>query len=392
MTDQQALNNTIKLVVGTQTYEGWQSWKVARSIEQMAGAFSLQVTLKWPGREDAFELREGLACTVMLGEDTLITGYIDEYEPEYDADSSVITVHGRDKTGDLVDCAAIYKTGQWRNAELLQIVTDIAAPFGIAVVVNAGVDLGEPFKSFALEEGETAFCAIDRACRMRAVLCTSTPLGEVLLTRASTDTTGVQLIEGLNILSAGAKHSWKERFSKVTLKGQGKGDDSESGATVAHVKAEALDGEINRYRPMVVVAEHGAGLKALSERAQWETQVRMGRGKRGHIAVAGFRTGRDGLSGAVWVPNREVYIDSPRLQLAQDMLIVGCEYSMDDKKGRITQLTFARPEAFEVVAGVRRSKLSQKINHRTQAEKHKRGKGLNYNSPWDLSAPHLDER
>jgi prophage tail gpP-like protein len=381
--------NLVQLVVDGVAFEGWQTMRVQRGIEQIAGAFVLQVTLKWAGRDDPYEMREGLPCQVLIGQDVLITGYIDEYEPSYDAENSTITVHGRDKTADLVDCSAIFKTGQWHNVGLLQIVQDIVKPFGIGVVVAEGVDLGDPFKSFALEECEKAFDAIDRACRMRGVLCTSTPAGEVLLTLTSDESSQVQLIEGMNIKAAGARHSWKERYSQVTLKGQAKGDDHESGPTVAHITAQAQDDEINRYRPLVVIAEHGAGVATLQERATWETTVRMGRGKRGHIDVVGWRTGTDGQVGALWTPNTLVYINSPRLKLDQEMLIVDCEYEMDDKKGRTTKLTFCRPEAFEVIAGIKRSKLGAKINDRTQKEKHKRA-GKNYNGSFEITFPHAE--
>ena len=383
-------SNRVLLVVAGVAYEGWQQMRLQRGIEQLAGAFVLQVTLKWAGRDDPYEMREGLPCQVLIGQDVVITGYIDEYEPSYDAENSTISVHGRGKTADLVDCSAIYKTGQWHQVGLLQIVQDIAKPFGINVVAAEGVDLGDPFKSFALEECEKGFDAIDRACRMRGVLCTDTPAGELLLTVTSDVSSGVQLVEGVNIKEARAKHSWKERYSQVTLKGQAKGDDDGWGATVAHIKAQAQDAEINRYRPLVVISEHGAGIATLKERADWEIRVRMGRGKRGEIEVVGWRTGKDGQEGALWMPNTMVYIDSPRLKLEDEMLIVDCEYAIDDKKGRTTKLTFARPEAYEVIAGIKRSKLSGKINDRTQRENHKRA-GKKYNSSFSLDAPELEE-
>jgi prophage tail gpP-like protein len=376
--------NIVKLLVDGKAYGGWERVEIKRSLECMAGAFVLQVTEKWDGQAEPYALREGLACEVYIGDDLVITGYIDDYLPKGDKESRTINIHGRDKTADLVDCSAIHKAGQWHNVPLLQIVEDIARPFGITVVEDDEADLGENFKSFALQEGEKAFDAIDRACRMRAVLCTSTAKGEVLLTQASDESTGVQLIEGLNILEYEAKHTWRERYSVVTMKGQGKGDDDESGATVAHAKAEVKDAEINRYRPLVVVAEHGSGLKSLKDRAAWEVQVRMGRGKRGEVTVNGWRTGRDGLTGQLWQPNRMVFIDSPSMFLSADMLIASCTYSITEK-GSLTQLEFARREAFEVVGGVKRSKLSNKLNHRSQREKKKKGDG--YQASWELEPP-----
>lgn len=382
-----AISNQIMLVVDGQAFGGWKEMRVQRSIEQMAGAFVLQVSHKWVGQDDPYELREGQRCQVLIGQDVVITGYIDDYEVAYAAESSTVTIHGRDKTADLVDCSAIYKSGQWHNVRLLQIVQDIVEPFGIAVVVDETVEPGEAFKSFALEEGETAFCAIDRACRMRAVLCTSTPAGDVILTRASEKSSGVQLYEGTNIKAASARHSWRERYSEITVKGQSSGDDDEHGATVAHGKASITDAELERrrrYRPIVVIAEHGAGLKALEDRAEWERNVRMGRGKRGRIDVVGWRVGGDGLAGRLWMPNTQVFVNSPRLKLDREVLIVGVEYQIDERNGRTTTLTFCLPEAFEVIGSARRSKLSQRIDGRTLRDKHKKRNGAD--EIWRLPA------
>jgi prophage tail gpP-like protein len=380
--------NTVKLLVDGQAFGGWKEVAIRQSLECMAGAFHLSVTRKWDGQQQPYKLREGLPCQVLIGDDVVITGYVDEYATEGDKDSASITVQGRDKTGDLVDCSAIHKSGQWLQAGLQRIVTDLAKPFGIGVTVDAGVSLGEAFKSFSLQEGESVFQAIDRACRMRAVLCTSSPTGEVLLTRAGSVSTGVQLVEGVNIEAYSARHTWAERYSQVTVKGQGPGDDDENGAAVAHGKAQATDAEIDRYRPLIVLAEHGAGLKALKDRATWETQVRMGRGKRGEVTVTGWRTGRDGAVGELWRPNRLVYIASPAMYLDDEMLIVGCSYELSDKKGAQTRLTFARREAFEVVDGVRRSRLNGRLNH-SQRGKHKKGDG--YQTPWQVGIPPTKE-
>lgn len=375
--------NVCELVVDGRIYGGWKRLEVQRSIEQIAGGFILELTSRWPGADVPVGLREGLPCEVRLGGETVITGYIDMFEPDLTDTSSMIRVEGRDKTGDLVDCSAIHKTGQWRGVRLEQIVRDIAAPFGITVEV--ATDTGEVFKRFALEEGEHAFDAIDRACRLRAVLVTSTPQGNLLLTRASETATDVTLKEGVNIRRISATHTWKDRHSEIFLKAQVPGDDDEHGADAAHLKASAKDGEINRYRPLIVMAEHGTSAKALGQRAKWETLVRMGRGKRGKCTVLGWRTGQDGASGPLWQPNTLVHIDSPRMNLQREMLIVGCAYSLSEQ-GTTTELTFARREAFELVEGVGRSRLGSKLNDKTQREKHKK-KDDGFTASWELTPP-----
>lgn len=379
------MNDLVELRVAGKVFGGWTRAFIQRSIEQIAGGFVLEVSHRWPGVDTPIGIREGLPCEVRINGELLITGYIDMYEPETTEKTSFIRVEGRDKTGDLVDCSAIHKTGQWRGATLLQIASDIAAPFGIKVKTAAGLDMGETFKSFALEDGEKAFEAIDRACRLRAVLCTSTPAGDVLLTDAGTESAGAAIEEGVNARRFRATHSWKERFSQITLKAQTPGDDDEYGAAAAHLKATATDAEINRYRPLIVMADHSTSSTSLKERADWEVKVRMGRGKRGTCTVVGWRTGKDGIGGSLWQPNTTTPIKSERMNLDLTMLIVGCTYTLDEK-GAFTEITFARPEAFELVEGIGRSKLSKRLNDKTKKE-HKKKRDSGFTPSWDLNAP-----
>ena len=379
-----AANVGCELLVDGKLYGGWKRIEVQRSIEQIAGGFVLELTSRWPGVDVPQGLREGLPCQVRLDGDTVITGYIDLYEVEVSDITSTVRVEGRDKTGDLVDCSAIHKTGQWHNVSLEQIVRDICAPFQITVLLDAGIDTGEAFKSFALEECEKAFDSIDRACRLRAVLATSTATGALLLTQASDAATGLALIEGDNVLRMSATHSWKERHSLITIKTQVPGDDNEYGEAAAHIEASNADAEIDRYRPLTVIAEHGTSAKSVADRAKWENLVRMGRGKRGRCSVVGWRTGRDGVDGPLWDTNTLAQVTSARLNLDQEMLIVGCAYALSEQ-GCTTELTFARREAFELVEGIGRSRLGKRINDKTQHEKKKKGDG--FVPSWSLAAP-----
>lgn len=383
MTDIDTVNDC-RLVIDGKAYGGWTRLEVQRGIEQIAGGFVLQLTSRYPGADEPMQMCAGLACQIYLGSDLLITGYIDDFETDDTDTSSSVRVSGRDKTGDLVDSSAIYKTGQWRNVRLEQIVADIARPFGISVAVAPGTDTGEVFKRYALEEGEKAFDAIDRASRLRAVLVTSTPDGNLLLTTASDVSSGIQLVEGVNLKKFNSKHSWKERHSEITLKGQVPGDDQEYGAAAAHLKASATDQEIDRYRPLVVIAEHGTSNKNLADRAAWEAKVRMGRGKRGGCTLVGWRTGKDGQEGPLWRENTLVHVTSPRMYLDMELLIVACSYQLTEQ-GKIIELTFARREAFELVDGIGRSRLNGKLKDKTQKEKKKKGDG--FTPSWELSAP-----
>ncbi|MCW0135736.1 hypothetical protein OIU92_00220 [Escherichia coli] len=73
-------------------------------------------------------IREGQPCTVRLGADTVLTGYIDDFIPSYDAENVEIRVMGRDKTGDLVDCSVVHSSGKWKGVRLEQVAADSLPP------------------------------------------------------------------------------------------------------------------------------------------------------------------------------------------------------------------------------------------------------------------------
>lgn len=356
-----------ELYVGGAIYGGWKRVTVSRSIEQIAGGFELEVTERWPGQSVSRPIRPGEKCRLALDGETVITGYVDDSEPEFSSQTHSLAVRGRDATGYLVDCSAIYKTGQFVNATLDRIARDLCAPFGIKVKVET--DIGAALPSFNIEESETVFECIERAARMKAVLLVSDGEGNLVITRAGSRRGATALVEGENILAGRGQFSWKDRYSVYTVKGQERGSDEFYAEHAASPSATVRDDAITNYRPLIVLpGSHGAGA-TLRDRAEWERNVRMGRGNRGSITVQGWRDG----SGALWQPNTLVTVTSPMLWLnAAEMLIVGCAYTLDEN-GTRTVLSIARREAFDLVAGIGRSKLSRKLNDKEQREKKKKG-------------------
>ena len=356
------MSDQVQLKIGGLVFSGWTSMRAECGIEQCAGAFDLGVTDRWSGQTAPWPIHPGDACQILLNDQAIITGHNDDVRIAFDKQSHSIRVTGRDSTADLIDCSAVYKTGQWKNATLAKIAADIAQPFGITVVLAPDLDVGAPFDSFNAEEGERAFEVIERAARMRAVLVMSDGAGRLLLTTASKIKTGAALAQGVNVLHAELEWSWKERYSAITVKGQGKGTAESYGAAVAHGKASILDAAITRYRPLIVIAEqHGLG-PTFAARAEWERNVRRGRGTRAMVRVPGWTYPAAGVPGGsvVWRPNMLVEVSLPYLGLRQDMLIAKCVYTLDSG-GSFTEMQLADPSAFQLLKGIKGTKLGRKI-------------------------------
>jgi prophage tail gpP-like protein len=332
----------LRVVVAGKSYGGWKEASVTRTIEALAGSFEVLVSEKWPGEPLRRDINPGDACEITLDSETVISGYVDEVNSQYDDTGHTIAISGRDKTGDLVDCSAANVPGEWHGFHIDDIANAICEPFGIPVTVSEGTDIGAVFGDFRIQEGETAHEAIDRMCRMRAVLAMSDGRGGLLLTRAGTAKAGTSLIAGENILSASGLSSLSERFNSYTVKGQLAGSDTIFGTQASGPAGTALDPIVQRYRPLIVVAEDQADIGTCKSRAQWEANVRAGRGRRATFRVQGWAH-KDGL----WKPNELVSVRDPFLGIATEMLIVTVRQTI--ATGSTTEIDVVRPEAFKLV-------------------------------------------
>ena len=350
----------VELKVNGGIFGGWESAEIKVGIEQISGTFHLGVTERWPGQATPTPILPGFEALVLLDGAPVISGYLDSVEPSYDMQYHTLSLSGRDKTGDLVDSCAVYTTGQWKKRNLLQIAQDICKPFNINVI--ALVDVGDPFSSFNIQEGERAFEALDRMARMRAVLLMSDGLGNLVITRAGQQRITTALVEGVNIKSANAKFDWKERFSTYTVKGQHQGSDTAPADHARGPVGSAVDTVIQsvRYRPLVLLAEDQGHIASLTQRAEWERNVRIGRANRATVTVQGWSY-MDAATATLWKPNTLVRLRSPRLYADLDLLVASVTYRLDAGNGTTCDLELCRPEAFDLLSGVKASRLNRAI-------------------------------
>lgn len=328
-----------ELLVGGEIYGGWQSFEVKRSISGLAGMFSLQITDNWTGRGPVI-IRCGDPCTLKIAGKPIITGYVDGFQNSLDATSHSISVSGRDKTADLVDCSAIVGQGEILNQTIDQIARAIAAPFGITVKTEA--DPGAPFTNFSLQPGESGFSALDRAAKLRGLLFTTDGTGALVLTRVGVKNASGALVEGKNIKSISLNADTKDRYSQYIVKAQKTGTDDDYGATAAHVKAQSRDATVTRYRPLIVIAEDQANTADAEKRAQWEAKTRAANAANIDVSVQGFE---QTAGGDLWEINQIVGVESPTMGIQQGFLISDVDMRLD-AGGSITGLKLVRPDAF----------------------------------------------
>ncbi|PZW46848.1 prophage tail gpP-like protein [Humitalea rosea] len=364
-----------ELLVDGRIHRGWKTVKVSHSIECGAAKIDLDLTERWSRSEEPRRLRPGAAFKLLLQGDAVVEGFIDSVGADYDDSTHAVTIAGRERTADLVDGAAVVDgPHEFRNLGLTELVARLARPFGIAV--RAETNVGRVFDKFALQPGEAAWEAIERACRQRAVLATGNGLGTLLLTRAGAGgaAAGAIVLGGPdgNVLSASGTFDASGRHNIVVVRGQDAGASTASDGlqytrpagstgpwTIApgqdtprtapqgrqRGEGRAADPALTRWRPQVIIAEAAGDGPTFQQRAEWAVRVAAGKARRVEYTVPGWRGG----TGKLWAPNTRVQVADAFLDIEEELLIASVNFVLGDQ-GSTTVLECTLPDAYALIA------------------------------------------
>jgi prophage tail gpP-like protein len=352
---------------------------IERDLQALAGRFELVCFDKiragaalGPPPTVPTPLLTGAAAQVAIDGETVLIGWIDKVSLHADGDTLSCTVTGRDKTGDLVDCAALPAgPAEFRNVDLLHVAQTVCAPFGIPV--RADVGIGAPFVRLSCHPQETARSFLDVAARQRALLVTSDGVGGLVLTRGGVTRAPESLWFGVNVLDVNSDDDWSHRFSDYFVKGQtpaangrrvgvppalthgvtptgaaatsapGAASSIEAGGAI--MTGHAIDPQVTRWRPTVRLARSQAGSSTVQAQAEWALRVARGQSHALHYRVLDWR---DKPGGTLWRPNQVTGVWDPYCGIDGDMLIAGVAYGYDEE-GMLTTLRVVDRSAYDLI-------------------------------------------
>jgi prophage tail gpP-like protein len=328
----------LELVVGGRKLVGWEAVEVALSLEAASGTFQVKASGAVPS-----PLRVGEEVEVRVGGELLVRGHVDELEARGDARSRSLSASGRDRSADLVDCSDLSEPGEWLDVDLQRLVELLAEPFGVEVRSLLEEEV-EPFSRFARQPGETAWSAVERACRLRGVLVHASGDGGLVLERPGKNLADVAIIEGRNVLAWSVRESGRQRFQRYVVRSQVQGADDFYGEQAALVEATAEDPGVERFRPLLVLAEGALAFEGAQDRARWEASVRAARAAVVTVTVRGWR---QKPGGRLWRLNELSHVVLSGAALDQTLLVSELRLTRDREQGSLSELSLIRADAFD---------------------------------------------
>ncbi len=351
------MSDKITITVNGEQYAGWETVTVNRNIDALAPTFSLQMSSRWSATADPVAFKTGDACTIKINGELVITGYIFSVNETDAPNDHTITVAGRAKTGDLVDCSAILPKWQLRQKKIEDIAEELCAPFGIKVEVKdpnplQPLDTGDKIRIFRIDQGETVYDALTRLTRSAGLLLSTSAEGNLVLARAATiPNLGAFISRGINVKSSTYSSDSNDRFSQYLLKSQIPSDDETNGPSAAQLEAIADDDGVTRYRPMLVLAETPRDKKSLQTRANWERNQRAAASEKITYRLRGW-----GTPGGLWEPNTLVPVTDERYGILANMLVSGAALTQTREGGTLSTVDVTGPEAYSIFEAPKRNR------------------------------------
>ena len=343
----------LSLTVGKVTLVGWQRISVTRPLAAIPASFSIEATEKYPNLPD-IDLKAGEPCTVKIGADLVLTGYVDRYQSAIAAGNHTIRVEGRSKSEDLVDCSALVENTsagsastpgmQVVNGTTLDIVRKLAAPYNVKVQSTAGDGIQVP--QFNINLGETVWEIVDRITRYSEMLVYDMPDGSIMLAKVGTEAMASGFTLGENVEAADVMMSMDQRYQEYEghlISTMALGTDA--GVNMPGVGEIVRDAEVPRFRKLYVISEQFVmGVPLAGKRAIWEKNRRWGQSFNFTVTCDAWRDAK----GKLWAPNMLAPIVAPALKLDRRDWLIGTVTYTRDEGGQHAHLSLWPPSAFSI--------------------------------------------
>ncbi|WP_432731459.1 phage baseplate assembly protein [Variovorax sp. W6] len=318
---------------------GWQEIRVTRGVERLVSDFELAMTERFPGTVDVVA-KPGQPCEILLGDDLVLTGYVDRYIPEFTPTEHTVRLVGRSKCQDVVDCAAVWPGSQLMNGTVLTIAKTLCEPFGISV--NALDDVGAVIPQTNLNVGDTPFDVLEPMARLRGLLMYDDPQGNMVLSGVGKTKAASGFAEGENVEAAGIAYTMDQRFSDYgafRVKMLAFGDSGNE----ANLITDVQDPGVPRYRPKFLVADtNDGGFDIAIRRAKWEMVRRVGRSAAVHVIADSWRDSE----GKLWTPNTLATVALPRLKLEPVTWLLSEVSFIRNPGGTHAHIVLMHPDSF----------------------------------------------
>ncbi len=303
---------TLSITAGGRALTEWQSIEIEAGVDQAVRTAVLQMhpsaTPPWPDEK----------ALISANGSVILTGYVRDVSPSWEEEGYSVRVTFVSRTVDAVEASIVHATGFVKD-KTLAAIADAFDSCGVGVDAEGAFEVQDRHQ---IVPGESLYSTLEPLARAEGAMIYDTPGGRLRITNKAGSAHAGGLAVGVNIISGSALFSGREKFDPVLTRGQqSRGD----GPQALRPEGKAADASVGRYRPKIMVLDVEATAARVQKATEWQIRRAAGESTTADIVASGWRD----QDGALWTPNRQVYVHHPKLFLDQMMAIKGVRFAQD---------------------------------------------------------------
>lgn len=371
-------DNEVSLTIRGSVFKNWTSFTITSELNTISPAFSVGVVTK--EKTLITKLSVGKDVIVKIGENIVLTGYVEQTPVSYSATSANIGIAGRSKTCDLIDCTVMIKSDdilccsssskdlvkasdvastEFKNTSIEDIIKKLIAPYGISLVKQIKIEENKPDPlvnkiNFSAKNEDTVLKALQNLTSSANLLFYGNEKGELVVTDKGYLSAEDSLELGKNVISGSANFDATKIFKYYRVVGQGKGATGNTGSAVSTYNYIAEDNSIiKRTRLLTSKIEGSAALEKCETTAKGDRDYAKSQFYKITYKVQGWRQS----NGDLWQINSIVSIKDDFLGINNNLkdkknevkfLITRVVFNLSESEGMTTTIDVVPPSGWRL--------------------------------------------
>src|SRR5262245_3612288 len=327
--------NRAVVVVGGAEYAEWESVQVRHAMLEHPGHTARftcsEMEPFYPANRTAFRIRPGDSCEVFLDGYRAITGTVITRQVAFAAKSHTVEIQVASQGAVIGHSSAAADGMQFTQKNVGQIAKALAGKVGVNVETFG--NMGKALDRFAIQPGESALQAIQRAANSAGVFMSADENGNVVLSETPYQGGG-WVIEGENILEGNEVIHSQAAGSGYSSAGQAPGNDEQYGA-IRNLMQD-FQQSMSKFgpgaMPQRIMSEMPSFVQdMLKKRGRIENNVSDQLQINVTATVLGWQ--RQVTAGGLWRIREQVMVDSPMLIMKRPLMLKAVTFTQNNQTG-----------------------------------------------------------
>lgn len=348
------VDNTVKLLIGGKVHKEWSSYDIDSNFQTPADAWN--VSLGLPDGKIPEVVKPGADVQVMIGEDTVLKGQIDDVNHSVSRQAS-LSMNGRDQVAVLLDSSAPIFVS--KEISLEEVVAKIVRPLGISKIKIQSKNKTLTAEKINIEPGMTAWDALETAARANGLWPWFEPDGTLVIGGPDYEQKPVATIflnkdgKNNNAESMELTQSVAGRYSEVTVLAQSHGT-GEAGKNA--IKGTAKDESMRIHRPHIVID----GDVSSKEEAERKALKIINDSRLAATTLTAVVQGHRTSEGLLWSPGQRIHVTSDVFGLDEVWFLMSRRFTGGRGRPTVTTLTLKEDGLWSIEAYKKDDKKSGK--------------------------------